>query len=219
MTSCIKGKGDVVNTTFTVEDFSGITNNISADVYITRSETPAVVISAQSNITENITLDVTDGMLTIDFKRKNVRHYKPITIAVSTPQLTQIVLNGSGNIYTTSTFDSCGTASVTINGSGNINTNFNSSIKTFSTINGSGDISLSGSSPNHDIVINGSGNIHAFPFYTQNSNIRIIGSGSCQVNAQNTLNVFISGSGDVYYTGHPNITMNISGSGSVNDAN
>jgi hypothetical protein len=218
MVSCLKGRGDVESKTFDIESFSGITNNIDADIHITQSPTQSVEILAQPNITKNISLEVTDGILKIKFK-KNVRHYKPININISIPKLSSININGSGNINTTNTFDSCGVVSLDISGSGNIDAYINANSKTYSKISGSGNITLNGNSPDQDITISGSGNIHAYTFHTEYSTVKISGSGTCELTADSTLNVTISGSGNTYYKGHPVITSDISGSGTIHDSN
>ena len=216
--SCVRGKGDVVSKTFDVESFSGIANNIDADIHITQAPTQSVEIVAQQNIIKNISLEVTDGILKIKFK-KNAGHYDPININISIPTLSSLSLNGSGNMNTTNTFGSCGTVSITLSGSGNINASLNSNAKTYSTISGSGNITLTGNSPNQDITISGSGNVHAFPFKTYNSVVNISGSGDCELTADSTLNVTIRGSGNVYYKGHPVISSTITGSGTIHDSN
>ena len=218
MVSCVRGKGDVVSKTFDVESFSGIANNIDADIHITQAPIQSVEIVAQQNIIKNISLEVTDGILTIKFKKK-ASHYDPININISIPKLSSLAISGSGNMNTINTFDSCGTVSMDISGSGNIDAYLNSNSNTYTKISGSGNITLTGNSPDQDITITGSGYIHAFTFHTDNSVVKISGSGTCELKADSTLNVTISGSGDIYYKGHPIITSNITGSGTIHDAN
>ena len=220
-TSCkksIRGEGDVITKTIQPPSFIGIENSISADVYVTQAAVQKVEISAQSNIIDNITLEVKNGIWGIGFD-KNVRKHEPINIYISIPQLSSYALSGSGNFYTNNVFDSCGTVSFNISGSGNIDAHLNSNTKTYSSISGSGNITLSGNSPYQDITISGSGNLNAFPFHTYHSIVKISGSGNCQLTADSTLNVTISGSGNVYYKGYPVINVNNSGSGGLFNAN
>ena len=218
MDSCLCGKGDVVSQTFEVESFSGICNSIDADIHITKSPVQSVEIVAQPNITKNISLEVTDGILNIKFKKK-ANHYEDININISMPELRSLAICGTGNINTTNAFDSCGTVLIDISGSGNINASFNSNSNTYTKISGSGNISLTGDSPYHDMTIEGEGNIYSFGFHTDHSVARIIGSGSCELTADSTLNVLISGSGNIYYKGHPVITSSITGEGAIHDSN
>jgi hypothetical protein len=217
--SCkIKGKGDVVSETFIVAAFTAVQNNIAADVYITNGPVQMLSIEAQPNITDNITLTVTDGVLKID-EKKHLGKHEPIRINITVPQVSSIILAGSGNMFTTNTFESPGNFSTTISGSGNIDAKFNSWGKVISDISGTGNIILTGVAPQQAISISGSGNVHAFNMLTHITDISISGSGTCQVTADSLLYVTISGSGDVYFKGYPTISSNISGSGTIHNAN
>jgi len=213
------GNNDLITKSFETNTFSGITNNISADVHITCAATQSIEISAQENIMDNIILEVSGGMLTIELLNNFSPITKPIDVYISIPQFNAYCLNGSGDMEILNTFDSCGAVSLQINGSGNIDADFSSNSVTTTTVNGSGDIDLSGYSPIQSITIDGSGNINAFPFRTLNTVVNILGSGNCEVTADSTLNVTISGSGNVYYKGTPIINTNISGSGNIINSN
>jgi len=74
-------------------------------------------------------------------------------------------------------------------------------------------------SGNFNVYNSGTGKFKGFQFVVSNCNAEIIGSGDCEVNPTNTLNVAIEGSGDVFYKGSPVIEVKISGSGKVINAN
>jgi hypothetical protein len=83
LTSCkVNGKGDVTSGTFELAPFTGIVNNISADVHITQAATQKVEVVAQQNIIDNMKLEVTDGTLNIGFK-KDAYSFEPININIS----------------------------------------------------------------------------------------------------------------------------------------
>ncbi len=217
--SCkIKGKGDVETKTFQVEAFTSIENSIDADVYITCAPLQSLAIEAQPNVIDNITLEVSSGVLNIDEKKPLGKH-EPIRINISVPEISRLTLSGSGNMVTTNTFESSGNFSTVISGSGNINAKFNTYASVISAISGSGDIILSGVAPQQDITISGSGNVHAFDMLTHLTSVTISGSGTCEVTADSVLNVNISGSGDVYFKGYPTLNSSISGSGTIHNAN
>jgi hypothetical protein len=219
MVSCkIKGKGDVVTETFQVSAFTAVDNTIEADIYLTQSPLQSVEIEAQPNIIDNITLEVTDGTLTIG-EKKHLGKHEPIRININVPEISRIKLSGSGNMFTTNTFESPGNFSTVIIGSGNIDVKCNTYAKVISDIIGSGNIMLTGVAPQQEISISGSGNVHAFNMLTHITDISISGSGTCQVAADSLLNVSISGSGDVYFKGTPTISSNITGSGTIHNAN
>ena len=72
---------------------------------------------------------------------------------------------------------------------------------------------------NLDIDIDGSGEYDGFINTAVNCVTKLAGSGICNVNLEEILNVKIEGSGVVNYKGNPNIHTDISGSGKVNDFN
>jgi hypothetical protein len=121
-------------------------------------------------------------------------------------------------VTSTNIFPDTVNADLMISGSGNISMMLNAGLLK-STISGSGEIDLTGSADEHRIAISGSGDIRSFGMPTLNTFISISGSGSCEVNVQNLLDVNISGSGDVYYIGYPEITSDISGSGGIYNRN
>lgn len=218
MGSCLKGKGDVVSQPFFVESFTGVENNTDADITLTQAPTYAIEIVAQKNIIDNIDLSVKGGILIIKFKKK-ATHYEPIQININMPTLSHLYLNGSGDISTSSTFNDCETVVADVSGSGDLFASINVTGRTYSTISGSGNLTLSGSSPYHEMTISGSGDIYSFPFSTTNAVVNSSGSGNCRLSAMSTLYVISSGSGDVYYREHPVITLEMSGSGQLYDAN
>jgi Putative auto-transporter adhesin, head GIN domain len=219
LVSCgMTGEGDVVDLAFETDPFSGISNYISADIHITKSNVRSVEISAQQNIINNILLEVKDGIMAITF-RENVRKYTPININISIPELSTLNIYGSGSMNMTNTFDSCSIVRMGISGSGSINADLNSNSKTYSVISGSGNIYLKGSCPDQEINISGSGFIHGFLFNTNHTLVTISGSGSCEVIAENTLNVTISGSGNLFYKSHPVVQSSITGSGKIYNSN
>ena len=67
--------------------------------------------------------------------------------------------------------------------------------------------------------MDGSCEYDGFPNTAINCELKIEGSGLCNVTLEDKLNVKISGSGVVNYKGNPSIYTDISGSGKVNDFN
>jgi hypothetical protein len=70
-----------------------------------------------------------------------------------------------------------------------------------------------------DASITGAGNIRALDMEARNVSLKITGSGNCEVNAFETLDVKITGSGDVKYKGSPQISKKVTGSGKIRQIN
>lgn len=195
--------------------FDQINNNTFANVHISQSNTQSVKIVAPKTLLNNMTLDVKNKKLYIDYRKKFRPVHAPVDIYINIPTFSAYYLNGSGNMETENMFDSCKSVYLSINGSGNIKADLNVNTYTNIDIDGSGNIDLGGRSFSQKINISGSGNFNALSFKTQTTDITIEGSGNCKVNADSLLNVLINGSGDVKYTGNPRVTSKILGSGNI----
>jgi len=224
MTSCnsdggpIKGSGPVVSEDFDLPDVTSISLSIDADVEITYGETQEIIIEAQQNIIDNVEKYVdSDGFWRISYYR-SVRSHENVTIYITTPVMDYITISGSRSVETTNHFPDLDDVLLKISGSGHIEMDADANIIE-SDISGSGSIHISGSAFEQQIDISGSGSVHAFDLITQETYIKISGSGSSEVYAEEILEVKISGSGNVYYKGNPQIDANISGSGGIINSN
>lgn len=210
----VKGKGATVTETRDLSGFDKISLSINADVTYTQDSVYFVEISAQQNILDVITTEISSGELKIGSNRW-IRKHNGIKIIIHSPDLRKIDLDGSGN------FDSTGMLTTTgleleISGSGNIRITSLTASNLDADISGSGNISISGGAvTNEETEISGSGNIEMDNLTANISKAKISGSGSVSVWVLNQLNATISGSGDIKYRGNPAVNTTISGSGSV----
>lgn len=209
----IDGKGPVVEKELQLSNFSGVSLNISADVYLKQGNTQSVRVSAQQNIIDLLETNVEDNIWKIKTE-ENIDDHAPIKIYITVPRMTYVKLSGSGDIYTENTFTGNDVVEVGISGSGDLR--FKTTARSIqAAISGSGDIELDGSTEDLSISISGSGDIDAKELMSGNCEVRISGSGGAKVHATKNLNVRVSGSGDVYYKGSPNVQSRISGSGDL----
>jgi hypothetical protein len=209
----VKGEGPSVEKTIQLDNFSGISLNINADVYLTQGSTQSVRIDAQQNIIDLIETDVNNKIWRIKTE-ENLRDYSSIKIYITVPDMNSVKLSGSGDIYCESVFAGNDEVEVSISGSGDLR--FKTTARSVdASISGSGDIELEGSAQDLSISVSGSGGVDAKELRSSNCDIRISGSGDAKVHATETLNVSVSGSGDVYYKGTPQVKSRISGSGDL----
>jgi hypothetical protein len=88
------------------------------------------------------------------------------------------------------------------------------SLKT--TVQGSGDVFLSGTAARFDTRVQGSGDVRAGELAVQDVKASIMGSGDIGVQCIGVLDASIMGSGDITYRGTPvGVIQNIKGSGSI----
>ena len=139
---------------------------------------------------------------------------RPITVYVNMPRVKKVSVAGSGSIFGESTVYS-DRLTVELTGSGEIELDVETK-HLESIISGSGEIRLRGSAKALRHTISGSGDLSAFNLETERSDIKIKGSGNCELSASNQLNVLISGSGTVFYRGDPGtVSQEVAGSGKV----
>lgn len=212
----IKGKGDSVTETREVSGYSGIGLAISATLYFSSGPDYSLEIQGQPNVLERILTRVEGNTLVIRLKSGIILGvHDPIRIYVTAPDVHDISISGSGDIYVDNLW-SGSDLWASISGSGNISVSAMETGRFNGNISGSGNIRVLGGLADQEYLkISGSGDINmqyveAGIVYTVTS-----GSGDMYVNALNILDVTISGSGDVFYLGNPAINTHISGSGSV----
>ncbi|TSJ44877.1 head GIN domain-containing protein [Fluviicola chungangensis] len=210
----IKGKGETVTETRNLSGFNKISLSIDGDVNYVQDTVYFVEISAQQNVLDVITTQVSAGELKID-SRRWIRKHNGITILVHSPDLRAMDLSGSGNIA--SFFDIVTTGlELNVSGSGNITLAAVHTDELEVNISGSGNIAVSGGTvTGQKATISGSGNITMDDLKATDSDAKISGSGNISLWAVNQLKASISGSGDIRYKGNPVINTSISGSGSL----
>lgn len=220
LTSChdsffdgIDGTGELVESTFDLDEFDGFINAINADIFVRQGDEQKVEIRAQANIIDNVRLNVEHGIWKISYYHW-VRFSKPVKIYITLPDLTSAVISGSGSVYGDTPFTDLNKLSLVISGSGNMEMETETK-KLDVLISGSGDFLLSGTTGSLDAIVTGSGSIDSYDLSTPRADITISGSGSVFVAADQYLDVLISGSGSVYYHGNPEVNATISGSGRI----
>ena len=83
-------------------------------------------------------------------------------------------------------------------------------------IDGSGSVTLDGSSVSLDLMMDGSGDFSGEDLRTQKASASIAGSGSAWMFVTDTLRASVSGSGGLTYAGDPvQVATDVTGSGTV----
>ncbi len=160
--------------------FKKINLDISADVDARKGDKARVRITADDNILPLISTEVKNGILTISSKKSYAAKVS-IRIQIQAPEITQVILSGSGNIFLDSVSD-----------------------KELSLIiSGTGDIRAVGSVDDLVSKVEGSGNLKLKGLKAKNCEISIDGSGDAEVFVTGSLDARISGSGDITYYGNP----------------
>lgn len=231
---CIDGNGDITSESRDVNGFSRLEVDGSFDVFITQGNNTSVMIEADENLMDYILTKTNDGKLEISTRRDrcfNTSHQ--VSVYVTTPDLTDIRLFGSGNVEC----EHLATSDIylEVGGSGSIyldyvtadhadaNVEGSGYIECFADaatadlkVEGSGEIRMSGIADEADMLITGSGLIRANEFDVDDCFATITGSGDIYTLVSSFLDAKITGSGTIYYYGDPEeVREKITGSGDV----
>ncbi|HLO60795.1 MAG TPA: head GIN domain-containing protein [Bacteroidales bacterium] len=231
----VDGNGDRKMEDRNLAGFDRIEVNGDFEVQVDTGIESFATVEADENLLDFIVTHVSGHTLIIETREGyDLRPSHPIEIKVTTPDITQIDLNGSGLIYSYGIqtdelsvnlagsgeidLDNLVTtiANLNLEGSGYINARLDAAdVKAL--LEGSGDIKLDGICNNSDLKITGSGKIKASELNTDVCVVYISGSGVADTWVNTALDVTIIGSGTVYYTGNPVVDKYISGSGQVRE--
>jgi hypothetical protein len=85
-------------------------------------------------------------------------------------------------------------------------------------LSGEGTITVEGETMRQLTFLDGTGTYDGEHLLSDETGVRLSGSGTVTVQAQKELNAGVSGNGDIYYIGNPTITNDtVSGKGSITE--
>lgn len=211
----IEGNGILATQTRNAQRANKIKMAGSFDVEIIQAPSVSVKIEGDENILPYVIAEDRDGFLVIKTKDHiNYSASHDIKVYITTPNLEELILAGSGNITGKSKFTGSDKLVLKIAGSGDIKLDVNTP-NVHSEIAGSGSIALMGETKDESIKIAGVGDYDAAGLKAENAKINIAGNGDVKVFAASELEVNIAGSGTVFYKGNPSLKQHIAGSGEV----
>tara|TARA_R110002072_G_scaffold258339_2_gene417026 strand:+ start:10028 stop:10765 length:738 start_codon:yes stop_codon:yes gene_type:complete len=216
-TNTIQGNGEVTTINVQTANYDGL--SVAGKFYVTIVEgrTGNITLTGESNLLEEVIVEVKDNVLHI--KTENKTNLKPsrgkkIELTVPASRLSKIALAGSGEIKNNFNLKS-DALSVKLAGSGDIKLNLEVT-DLESKVAGSGDIILNGLASNLNGSIAGSGAVDAYRLNAGNVSISVAGSGDYKVNCSGDFKGRVSGSGSISYKGKPTkIDSKVAGSGKI----
>ena len=211
----IHGNGNLKSEERNINSADRIKSYGNFDIVIVQGPTASVKIEADENLMPYILTQNENGALVIKTKENyNLSSDNKIKVTVTTSQLEELELAGSGNVNGEGKFTGKDHLKISVAGSGDVTLNVNTP-EIDSHIAGTGNITLSGETKDSKIEIAGVGNYTAESLMSENVEIHIAGSGNAKVYAENNLDIHIAGSGDVYYRGNASVKQDIAGSGKI----
>lgn len=211
----IEGSGTVITNTVNTQPYSSINVSGSMEVILQKGMEGNISITAEDNIQDKIVVE-SDGT-TLIIKMKNntsLLNTKKISITVPFEDISEISLNGSGNIEGKDILKSSSLA-LNLQGSGAIKVSVEAN-SVDAQLNGSGDMLLAGKATDVEVKTTGSGNFEGKELTSENAQIYISGSGDSTIFAKNSLKARIQGSGSIFCAGNPTTNdVKVMGSGKV----
>jgi hypothetical protein len=214
----VTGSGNRVKQSRSVSGFDEIGLYGSMNVEITQGQDFYVEVEADDNLMEYIELEKSGNRLKVTMEGNLSFSFKDdIIVRVTMPVLKKVYVAGSGKITTTGPLKQADKLDVEIAGSGDVIADVDCP-EVESNIKGSGKIKLSGTTKMSQVRIAGSGDYLCSDLLSEQTKVRIAGSGKAYVHASVNLDINIAGSGDVIYSGSPQISKSIAGSGNIKAA-
>lgn len=218
-----KLSGEVITENRNIKDFDKIYIEGCPTVYYVQGSKPCVEVKADKAIISNIKTIVEGNTLSISYKNKSYGGFSfnenidnAMTIYVTSPDITGIILEGSGEFISEKKIDT-DNMNIQLKGSGDININSIICDRISTSLVGSGDIDVKSTDAlKADIELVGSGDIDMSLANTRNTNIILKGTGDIDVNFYNCISVNsqLKGSGDIELKGNiENLTKDALGSG------
>jgi hypothetical protein len=207
------------NDTRPMQLIHGIALNGIGTLRFSPSEIPSLTVNAEPDALPLIKTEVLDGVLTINTRLMTtsaISYKTPPVYTVTAPTLTEFKLGGAARAY----LDNLKTRRIEINleGAGDIRLNEVELESLRIEVNGAGSITASGTCPEQDIFITGTGNFSGGALSGDTVQVQIPGAGRAKVNAAKKLIVVIAGVGTVSYVGNPELERNVGGLGVVRKA-
>jgi len=210
----VAAANDRCDETRSLPTFHGVSNSGSIVVEIIFGQTESVRLSGNDDLIKEIETVVEGGVLKIRYRNNRQDHRRgTVTAYVTARRLDALTQSGSGSIavkgpVTTDKFD------VVLSGSGLLA--FIANVAECNTsVSGSGRITAGGSAKSASVSVSGSGRFTGESLKSQSANLRVSGSGSITIHAEEQLDAVISGSGNIRYAGNPRTHIVTSGSGRV----
>lgn len=211
----VTGNGNIRTEKRNTGDFNGVKSSGSIDVEITSGSSYSVSVENDDNLLPYVITRVEDGTLTVRYKNGTSINHDHAKVYVTAPTLNKIVSSGSADITAQDLIKNPQQISVNVSGSGDIKAALDAPAIDAS-VSGSGNISLNGLTQNFTCSATGSGDLNCGGLQSENTTVKVTGSGNAHVFASVHLSASVFGSGDVYYKGNPQSPeIHTAGSGSV----
>ncbi|MFC2080172.1 head GIN domain-containing protein [Bacteroidota bacterium] len=215
---CVEGFGSLVEEVRDVNDFYSVSNTTSFDVYVTQSDSFAVIVNAQENLLPIIETYKSGGTLIVKTREIScIRSTSSVKVYVSLQEIEELHLTGSGMIVCDKVEGDIVELSITSSGRMMVDSVFCEDLNIRAT--GSGDFeSLEIDADYTEVKITGSGQIDFGNMYADDLSVLHTSSGTVRggIYGAYETDITMTGSGRTILIGDSeDLTTSNSGSGRI----
>jgi len=205
----VVGKGDFASYSYSVGEITEIRTELFCNIEYYSAASDTVTLEIQPNLHEYISVDESDGILTVTTTRNISWSGNAPVLTVGTPSLKALSLSGAGQFtaHDTITGDSF-TLRMDGAGSGTAKLDVNSLTANMS---GASNFELSGRADNASVTMSGAGAVNALQLDTRDASVSLAGVGTVRIGCSGILKINADGMGTVEYKGSPSIDINKGG--------
>ena len=212
-TVCVNGTGPATRVPLVVPAFTGIEAEGALEVRVSPGPGQAVEVEGQADLVGLVTTEVRKGIWHITTSDCYSTD-QPFVVHISIPRIDHITVSGSGNVTADSVFGA-GRTLLAVHGSGDLIAHEVHEERLIASVQGSGNITVTGTADRFDAEVQGSGDLMGRALSAAHAEVAVQGSGDVEFTAVEQLNASVQGSGSVRYRGQPKVSSRIEGSGTV----
>lgn len=191
-TNSIKGSGVELTISRKIKDFSSINSRGAFDIKY-KHGSPSLKISGDDNIINYVKTEIVDKTLHISIN-KSYSTSHAILVNITSPNIASITINGTSNVD----LDGINTEHLKI------------------SLLGTADLNANGIASRLELNVQGSGDANVKSLISDFVTVYLQGSGDITLTAKKQLDAIVSGVGDIHFFGHPEkISKKISGVGDI----
>lgn len=222
--SCSSNSGPIVSQTIDLSTIHSMDIKIPVELILQESASQEIIMETSQGLIDAILDDsfIQNEEWNVqleDCSISNNSNLFPVKITASLTSLKGIKLAGLSEASTRGIFKNIESLKLEIEGSSKIDFSLGSIQRLETKVSGMGVINLAGFAFHSFIDLSGSGEVKAFDLTAITCEIKIDGSGECEVTVNRSLDVDMCGNGKVCYKGRPWVRTNTWGSSQVNDCN
>lgn len=205
-----------------LEPFSKISYSGLGSIILEKSDSFSIEVQSKMDIVDHILFEIRKEQLYVRMKDpvevglKSLLALKmpDIQVIIRFETLNEIIHKGVGKIFSRGVLE-LPELTVENRGVGEMSLNVSTG-KLRSTLEGVGNLSLSGKASQHDCHLTGTGKIEAHHLHAVDCNVVSNGVGSVEVYASESIKAELKGMGKIVYHGQPkNVQSKINGMGSI----